>query len=159
MSLINKGKKMKVSAGILPFKIEDKKLKVFLVHMGGPFWQKKDKGAWSIPKGEVKDNEELLEAAKREFFEETGKKIDGNFLDLKEAKSSNKKIHIFAIEKDLDTNIKSNFFEIEWPPGSKKIKKFPEVDRAEWFDIEDAYEKITKNQRIFLDRLKNMLRL
>ncbi|WP_281951648.1 NUDIX domain-containing protein [Nitrosophilus kaiyonis] len=148
---------MKISAGILPFKKENNKLKVFLVHMGGPFWAKRDSGAWSIPKGEIKEDESLLEAAKREFFEETGKKIDGDFIDLKDAKTSNKIIHIFAINKDIDTDIKSNFFEIEWPPNSGKIKKFPEVDKAKWFDIDKAYEKIVKSQRVFLDRLKKII--
>lgn len=146
---------MKISAGILPFKIYDNHIKVFLVHMGGPFWKNKDLGAWSIPKGELKSGENLLEAAIREFFEETGKKIDGDFIDLGETKTSNKIIHIFAIKKDLDTNIKSNLFELEWPPKSGRIEKFPEVDKAEWFDIDEAYEKIVKSQRVFLDRLKN----
>jgi len=145
---------MKTSTGILPFKIENGRLKVFLVHMGGPFWAKKDKGAWSIAKGEVEEGEDLLKAAKREFFEETSKKIDGNFIDLGETKTSNKIIHIFAINKDLDTDAKSNYFELEWPPKSGNIQKFPEVDRAEWFDIDKAYEKIVKSQKNFLDRLQ-----
>lgn len=148
---------MKISAGILPFKIEKGVLKVFLVHMGGPFWAKKDNGAWSIAKGEVKKDENILDGAKREFFEETGKKIDGKFIDLGEYKTSNKILHIFAIKKDVDTDIKSNYFELEWPPKSGKIQKFPEVDRAEWFDIDTAYEKIVKSQKVFLDRLKAIL--
>ena len=148
---------MKISAGILPFKIEKGVLKVFLVHMGGPFWAKKDNGAWSIVKGELKNGENILDGAKREFFEETGKKIDGKFIDLGEYKTSNKILHIFAIKKDVDTDIKSNYFELEWPPNSGKIQKFPEVDRAEWFDIDTAYEKIVKSQKVFLDRLKAAL--
>jgi len=148
---------MKISAGILPFKIENGVLKIFLVHMGGPFWAKKDIGAWSIAKGIIKEGEDVLEGAKREFFEETGKKIEGDFIDLGEFKTDGKVLHIFAINKDLDTHIKSNFFELEWPPKSKKIQKFPEVDKAQWFDIDTAYQKIVKSQRIFLDRLKATL--
>ena len=147
---------MKISAGILPFKTYDNHIKLFLVHMGGPFWKNRDLGAWSIPKGEVKENETLLDAAKREFFEETGKRIDGDFIDLGEVKTQNKIIHIFAINRDLDTDIKSNLFELEWPPKSKKIQKFPEVDKAEWFDIDEAYKKIVKSQKPFLDRLKTI---
>ncbi len=145
---------MKISAGILPFKCYKGDLKVFLIHMGGPFWKNRDDGAWSIAKGEVKEGESILDAAKREFFEETGKKIEGDFIDLGEFKSSNKIIHIFAINKDLDTDIKSNCFELEWPPKSGKIQKFPEADRAKWFDIDEAERKIVKSQKIFLKRLR-----
>lgn len=148
---------MKISAGILPFKCYKGDLKVFLIHMGGPFWKNRDDGAWSIVKGEVKEGENILDAAKREFFEETGKKIDGDFIDLGEIKASNKIIHIFAINKDLDTDIKSNCFELEWPLKSGKIQKFPEADRAKWFDINEANRKIVKSQKVFLERLREKI--
>ncbi|WP_187647578.1 NUDIX domain-containing protein [Nitrosophilus labii] len=148
---------MKISAGILPFKCHKGDLKVFLIHMGGPFWKNRDDGAWSIVKGEVREGENILVAAKREFFEETGKKIEGDFIDLGEIKASNKIIHIFAINKDLDTDIKSNYFELEWPPKSGKIQKFPEADRAKWFDINEANRKIVKSQKVFLERLREKI--
>ncbi len=146
---------MKISAGILPFRRKDGKIEVFLVHMGGPFWAKKDEGAWSIPKGLVEEGEDLLQTAKREFYEETGERADGDFIDLGEAKSASKKLHIFALEApNLSTHIHSNTFTMEWPPKSGKMQEFPEVDRAAWFDIEEAKRKIVKSQRIFLERLQ-----
>ena len=148
---------MKVSAGILPYKREGNRWRVFLVHMGGPYWKKRDR-AWSIVKGEVEEGEELLSAAKREFAEETGESVDGNFLPLGSVKTSSKTVHAWAVEADPSTAIRSNTFEIEWPPKSGKIARFPEVDRASWFDLDEAKEKIVKSQIPFLERLEELLR-
>ncbi len=150
----------KYSAGILPYRYRKGKLEVLLVHPGGPFWVKKDEGAWSIPKGLKRDGEEPLDAAKREFEEETSFKAEGDFIDLGEIKqSSGKIIRIFAREMDIDVNkIKSNTFSLEWPKGSGNIKEYPEIDRAEWFDIEEAKKKILKGQIGFIDRLIGYLK-
>ena len=145
---------MKRSAGILPYRIEDGRLQVYLGHLGGPFWKRK-KRSWGIIKGEVQVGEEDLEAAKREFWEETGKRIDGAFLDLGEAKSSNKILHIFAISTHLDTDIRSNMVEMHY---RGKVLRFPEIDEAKWFDIEEAKERIIASQRIFLDRLERSVK-
>ena len=147
---------MKRSAGILPFRFKEGKLQVFLAHFGGPYWRAK-KRSWGIVKGEVAEGEELLEAAKREFFEETGKRVEGEFYDLGEVKAGNKINHIFAIEADLDTNIRSNTFTIEWPPKSGRFEEFPEIDKAAWFDMEEAQEVIVKSQLPFLERLRALL--
>lgn len=146
----------KHSAGILMFRFRDSSLEVFLVHPGGPFWAKKDEGVWSIPKGEFNiDSEDPLEAAKREFEEETGFILEGDFIPLDTLKQSSMKIvHAWAVEGDCDAaKIKSNTFSMEWPPRSGKQQEFPEVDRAGWFDIETAKIKILKGQRPFIDRL------
>jgi len=147
------------SAGILLYRFKDGQLQVMLVHPGGPFWKKKDKGAWSIPKGICEEGEASVEAAKREFKEETGFDIDGKFIDLGELKqSSGKIVHAWAVEGDLDTTkIKSNTFQIEWPKGSGKIREYPEIDKGEWFSIDIAKEKIVKGQKEFLDRLLEKL--
>jgi predicted NUDIX family NTP pyrophosphohydrolase len=147
---------VKHSAGILMFRFRDSSLEVLLVHPGGPFWAKKDEGAWSIPKGEFNiDSEDPLEEAKREFAEETGYTIEGDFISLDTLKQSSMKIvHAWAVAGDCDAaNIKSNTFSMEWPPRSGKQQEFPEVDRAEWFEIETAKIKILKGQRPFIDRL------
>ena len=143
------------SAGILLFRFRNEKLEVMLVHSGGPLWEKKDNGAWSIPKGLLEENENPLDAAKREFKEETGFEVDGEFIDLGELNQSSKKIvHVWALEKDLDvTNIVSNTFTLEWPKNSGKIQEYPEIDKAGWFDIELAKEKIRKGQIGFIDKL------
>src|SRR5687767_6537163 len=132
------------SAGILLFRKVNGNIEVILVHPGGPFWAKKDLGAWSIPKGEFSDDEEPLAAAVREFAEETGIKSSGDFFPLKPVKQkAGKIVQAFALELDVDvTNIKSNFFEMEWPPRSGKKQSFPEVDKAEWFSIDEAKLKI-----------------
>src|SRR6187402_3233926 len=125
-----------ITAGVLLYRFKSGALEVLLVHPGGPFWLKKDEGAWSIPKGELNEGEDKLEGARREFKEETGSAVEGKFITLKPVKSSNKMIHAFALEHDLDpSTIQSNSFEIEWPPKSGKMKEFPEVDRGEWFDL------------------------
>ena len=145
----------KHSAGILLYRFIDKKLEVFLVHPGGPFWAKKDKAAWSIPKGEFDDSEDPLEAAKREFKEETGIQIKGPFLDLGQLHQPSRKIvHAWAMEGHCEPEtLVSNEFEMEWPPKSGKYKKFPEVDRASWFTTDVAREKVHKGQVGFIDRL------
>lgn len=143
------------SYGILLFRFRKEKLEVMLVHPGGPFWTRKDEGAWSIPKGLPEGHEIPLDTAKREFKEETGFEVDGEFIDLGELnQSSKKKVHVWALEKDLDvTNVVSNTFTLEWPKNSGKIQEFPEVDKAGWFDIELAREKIRKGQIGFIYKL------
>jgi len=138
----------KRSAGILPFRTRRDGPELFLVHPGGPFWKNKDDGAWSIPKGEIDRDEEPLAAAQREFPEETGLEIGGTFTPLTPVKiASGKVIEAWAIEHDLDASaIRSNSFEIEWPPRSGKRQAFPEVDRAAWFAAPDALRKVTKGQ-------------
>ena len=147
------------SGGILLFKYVDGLLQVMLVHPGGPFWAKKDEGAWSIPKGIFEETERALEAAKREFKEETGFDVDGEFVELGELKQPSRKIvHAWALEKDLDVkNIQSNTFTLEWPKNSGNVKEYPEVDRAQWFDINEAKKKILKGQVGFIDRLTERL--
>jgi predicted NUDIX family NTP pyrophosphohydrolase len=143
------------SAGILLYRYQDDTLEVLLVHPGGPLWKHKDLGAWSIPKGLFEVTEDALDAAKREFVEETGFEIDGAFLELGEIKQpSNKIVHAWAIEGNLDaTRISSNSFTMEWPMRSGHIREFPEVDRGEWFDLQTARKKIYEGQAPFLDRL------
>jgi predicted NUDIX family NTP pyrophosphohydrolase len=146
---------LKQSAGILLYRMTDGILQVFLVHPGGPFFRKKDEGAWSIPKGEYIDGEEPLAAAQREFEEETGQKINGNFIKLSPVKQkSGKVVRAWAVEGNIDhENIVSNLFEIEWPPKSGKKASFPEIDRAGWFDIETARAKIIPGQADLLTQL------
>ncbi len=146
---------MKRSAGILPYKIENGKLLVYLGHLGGPFWARK-KRSWGVIKGEVEEGEEDLEAAKREFLEETGKRVDGEFMDLGEFKTSNKVLHIFAIQKDLDTNICSNTVRMEY---RGKVLEFPEIDRVEWFDMDTAKEVILSSQLPILQHLQRSVGL
>lgn len=139
---------IKQSAGILLYRKVDVELQVFLVHPGGPFFKNKDDGAWSIPKGEFIDGEAALNAAQREFEEETGQKIDGNFIELKPVTlKSGKKVYAWAVEGDIDHDtIMSNTFEMEWPPKSDKKQNFPEIDRAAWFEAETAKTKINPGQ-------------
>ena len=126
-----------------------------MAHFGGPFWKNK-KRSWGIVKGELEQDEEPLEAAKREFYEETGKEIDGKFIDLGEVRASGKVNRVFAVQADLDTQIRSNTFTLEWPPKSGKMVEFPEIDKAAWFDLEDAKEVIVASQIPFLERLAKM---
>jgi predicted NUDIX family NTP pyrophosphohydrolase len=146
----------KQSAGLLMYRRTGSGLEVFLVHPGGPFWAKKDLGAWSIPKGELAANEDPLVAAQREFEEETGMRPDGLFIRLTPIKQpSGKTIHAWAFEGDCDADaIRSNSFSMEWPPRSGRQQEFPEVDRAEWFTIEVAKEKIVKGQSGFIQELE-----
>ncbi|WP_455209226.1 NUDIX domain-containing protein [Kaarinaea lacus] len=147
------------SAGILLYRLKNDKLEVMLVHPGGPYWAKKDESAWSIPKGLVEENEPPLEAAKREFKEETGFAVAGDFVELGALRQPSKKIvHAWALKQDLDsTKIVSNTFELEWPKNSGVIKKYPEIDRAGWFGIAEAKQKILKGQQEFLNILANLV--
>jgi predicted NUDIX family NTP pyrophosphohydrolase len=146
----------KISAGILLFRRRPPDLEVMLVHPGGPFWAKKDLGAWSIPKGLADEGEDLLAAAKREFLEETGATVEGEFLDLGAHKQpGGKTIAAWACEGDFDpATLKSNTFSLEWPPRSGRMAEFPEVDRAAWYLIDDALVKISKGQRPIVTALK-----
>jgi predicted NUDIX family NTP pyrophosphohydrolase len=145
----------KRSAGILMYRRRDAGLELLLVHPGGPFWAKKDLGAWSIPKGEYSESEDALAVAKREFEEETGARVQGDFLSLGELVQPGRKIvSAWAIEGDFDpSDLKSNLFEMEWPPKSGRKQSFPEVDRAQWFSPADARQKILKGQSEFITRL------
>jgi predicted NUDIX family NTP pyrophosphohydrolase len=149
----------KQSAGILLFRENKAGLEVFLVHPGGPFWKNKDEGVWSIPKGELNEHEESLPAAIREFFEETGVLLSGEFIPLNPVRlKSGKKVFAWALEKDIDAeNILSNNFEIEWPPKSGKMQSFPEVDRGEWFTVAQAKKKINDVQVAFINELENKI--
>lgn len=143
------------SAGILLYRYRNGRPEVLLVHPGGPFWQNRDTAAWSIPKGLVESGEDRLAAARREFEEETGQPVEGPFIDLGELKQpSGKIIHVWAAEGAFDpARLQSNTFELEWPRHSGQIRTFPEVDRAAWFDLASAREKIHQGQRGFLERL------
>jgi predicted NUDIX family NTP pyrophosphohydrolase len=145
---------IKQSAGLLVYREGDAGVEIFLVHPGGPFFAKKDDGAWSIPKGEF-DDEDSLTAARREFEEETGQKIVGDFFALTPIKQKGGKIvHAWAVEADIDADvIKSNTFEMEWPPRSGKTATFPEIDRAAWFDPATAQQKINPAQADLITEL------
>ncbi len=134
------------------------KLEVLLVHPGGPYWRRRDEGAWSIPKGEIGASEEAATAARREFLEETGMAVAGTLEPLGEIRQrGGKRVIAFAVEGDFDVStVRSNSFEMEWPPRSGKTQAFPEVDRAEWFDLPRAHVKILESQRPLLDRLAEL---
>jgi predicted NUDIX family NTP pyrophosphohydrolase len=146
------------SAGILVYRKVNGFPEVFLVHPGGPFWAKKDNGTWSIPKGEF-ENEDPLDAARREFEEETGRKLNGNFRPLTPVKlKSGKMIRSFATEDHFETDgFVSNNFAMEWPPKSGKMQEFPEVDKFEWFDLPTAKIKINEGQVGLLEELEGLL--
>ncbi len=146
---------MKTSAGILPYRKKEKP-EVYLGRMGGPWWRHRQR-AWSIFKGEVREGEAPLQAARREFSEETGQRIDGAFIPLGSVKSGGKEIFVWAVEAEPPTQIRSNLFTIEWPPHSGKRASFPEMERAGWFDLEEAREMIVASQLPFLDRLEALL--
>jgi predicted NUDIX family NTP pyrophosphohydrolase len=145
----------KLSAGILMFRRAAGEPEVLLVHPGGPFWRKKDAGAWSIPKGEYEEGEDPLAAAMREFEEETGLRPAGDAVSLGQVRQAGGKlVTAWALEGDCDASTcRSNSFSMEWPKGSGKMSEFPEVDRAEWFALSVAREKILKGQLPFLERL------
>jgi predicted NUDIX family NTP pyrophosphohydrolase len=148
------------SAGILLHRQGPAGLEVLLVHPGGPFWKHKDAGAWSIPKGELDEGEDPRACALREFAEETGTRLpDGALEDLGTVKlKSGKLILGFGLEGDLDpATVESNTFEVEWPPRSGRMQAFPEVDRAEWLDLDAAREKLNPAQAAFVDRLEALL--
>ena len=146
----------KISAGILMYRKRNGELQVFLVHPGGPLWAKKDLGAWSIPKGEIDPGEDPLSAAQREFEEETGVKISGRFIPLSSVKlKSGKVVRAWAVEGNCDPEvIRSNTFSTEWPPRSGRKQEFPEIDRAEWFELAEAKEKINKGQTPLIEELE-----
>ena len=149
----------KKSAGILPFRFRNNHIEVLLVHPGGPLWAGKDEGAWSISKGLFEENESPLDAAKREFKEETSFGVEGDFIELGRIKQPGGKIvFAYAREMDLDERkILSNKFSMEWPRKSGIIREFPEVDTAGWFEVESARKKILKGQQLFIDRLLSIL--
>ncbi len=144
-----------VSAGILVYRVRAGMPEVFLVHPGGPYWRSKDAGAWSIPKGELEEGADALTTAQREFLEETGASMRGEFVALTPLKQpGGKLVHAWAVSGDLDaSSITSNTFRMEWPPHSGRQQEFPEVDRGGWFTIAVAKEKILAGQRGFLDQL------
>lgn len=150
----------KLSAGLLVYRIRDKKPEVFLCHPGGPFYKNKDAGVWSIPKGEFEVDEEPLAAAKREFYEEIGQEMTGEFVPLKPVKykDGRKIVYAWAVKGDLDpSTVKSNTFPLEWPPKSGKYIDTPEVDRGAWFSIEEARQKILGQQASLIDDLLDQL--
>ncbi|MBC7422246.1 MAG: NUDIX domain-containing protein [Ferruginibacter sp.] len=146
----------KKSAGIILYRYQAAILQVLLVHPGGPFWAKKDVGVWSIPKGEFDETESPFDAALREVKEETGLLLAGNFTALQPVKQkSGKLVYAWALQKDIDaTQIKSNSFQMEWPPKSGKQQSFPEVNAAAWFSLEEAAEKILAGQLPLLQELQ-----
>jgi predicted NUDIX family NTP pyrophosphohydrolase len=146
----------RLSAGIILYRRKNQAIEVFLVHPGGPFWKNKDRATWSIPKGEYEAGDDPLAAARREFEEETGTRApDGEPLPLGETRQAGGKVvRAWAIEGDCAAEaIRSNLFELEWPPKSGKLQQFPEVDRAGWFELAEAREKLLPGQHGFLDRL------
>ena len=146
----------KTSAGLLMYRIRNRELEVLLAHPGGPFFARRDEGAWTIPKGEVEPNEALMDAAVREFTEETGAKPEGPFIALSPiTQKSGKRVHAWAFEADWDaTTLASNMVTLEWPPRSGEYREFPEVDRAEFFTLAVGARKINPAQRAFLDELE-----
>jgi predicted NUDIX family NTP pyrophosphohydrolase len=147
----------KLSAGLLMYRMTSLRLEVLLVHPGGPFWRRKDRGAWSIPKGEYPSTEDPMEAAKREFLEETGCQPHGPFIPLTAVKQAGGKlISAWAFEGDWDpAQLRSNTFSMELPKGSGRFQEFPEVDRAAWFEIPEARRRINPGQVPLLDELLN----
>lgn len=148
------------SAGLLLLRESRGALEVLLVHPGGPFWARKDDGAWSIPKGEFDAGEEPLAAARREFAEETGTTVAGEFIELQPVRQpSGKIVHAWAVRADFDpAQLRSNTFSIEWPPKSGQLREFPEVDRAAWFALDQARAKIQPGQLPLLDQLNRLPR-
>jgi len=146
------------SAGIVAFRKKRRRIEVLLVHPGGPFWRNKDLGAWSIPKGEYDASDDPEDVARREFREELGIEMTEDLLPLGEIRQrGGKMVKAFAVEMDIDVeNIQSNAFEIEWPPRSGRRQAFPEIDRAEWFDLAAARTKINEAQRTLLERLETI---
>jgi predicted NUDIX family NTP pyrophosphohydrolase len=147
----------RAAAGLLLFRRKSDDLEVLLVHPGGPLWTRKDEGAWSIPKGEIEPGEDPLRAAQREFEEELGSPVSGDFIPLTQIRqASGKLVHAWAVEADFNpATLQSGTFSMEWPPRSGRQQHFPEVDRAQWFTIEDAKRKINKAQIALLDQLSS----
>jgi predicted NUDIX family NTP pyrophosphohydrolase len=144
---------MKRSAGLLLYRRKGKAFEFFLVHPGGPFWRRKDAGAWTVPKGAIEPGEDPLAAARREFTEETGFGVDGEFVALGDFKQpGGKHVAVWAVEGDCDpAKLTSNEFEMEWPPRSGKRQSFPEVDRGQWFSESEARGKFLVGQRPLLE--------
>ncbi len=151
---------MRKSAGILLYKYREEHLMVFLVHPGGPFWKNKDAGAWTIPKGEFAEDEYPLQAAVREFKEETGTTISGTFIELSPVKQKGGKlIYAWAVEGNIDAaTLHSNSFNLEWPPQSGKLLSVPKVDKGDWFFITEANQKINSAQKALLEELVEKIR-
>lgn len=149
----------KQSAGLLLYKRQGGEINVLLAHPGGPFWAKKDKGAWTLPKGLVEAGETPLDAAIREFKEETGFPVAGEFVTLGAVvQRGGKHVEAWAVEGDCDPGALKPFtFEMEWPPRSGRMAKFPEIDRVAWFDLAEAAERILPSQRPFIERLAALL--
>jgi predicted NUDIX family NTP pyrophosphohydrolase len=151
----------KLSAGLLVYRRGDREVEVLLVHPGGPYWAKKDEGAWSIPKGEYDPDEDPLEVALREFEEEIGRTPPGpaGAVWLGELRQpSGKIVSAWAVEGDVDvSDVQSNTFQMEWPPRSGQTGEFPEVDRAGWFGLDEARRKLLRGQLGFIDRLLELL--
>jgi predicted NUDIX family NTP pyrophosphohydrolase len=148
------------SAGILLFRVSRTGLEVLLVHPGGPYWQKKNEGVWTIPKGGLMPGEIPLDAAKREFFEETGMQPHGDFISLEPViQKSGKQVLAWALEGDMEPGLlRSNLFEMEWPPRSGKKQRFPEVDRGTWFPVSQALQMILPAQREFIVQLQSLIK-
>jgi predicted NUDIX family NTP pyrophosphohydrolase len=144
------------SAGVVLYRRRGNGLEVLLVHPGGPFWARRDEGAWSIPKGEFQAGEAPADAARREFTEETGLELHADLLPLTPvAQSRGKTVHPFAVEGEIDpAAVTSNAFTLEWPPHSGRIESFPEIDRAAWFSLDEARRRIVAGQRPILDELR-----
>jgi predicted NUDIX family NTP pyrophosphohydrolase len=149
----------KQSAGLLLYRLRSGSPEVLLGHPGGPFWSEKDEGAWTVPKGLIAAGETPLAAARREFAEETGYRPQRKVVSLGEARQpGGKVVHVWAVEDDWDASeLRSNSFEMEWPPKSGRQQQFPELDRAAWFTLGEARLKILTGQAIFLDRLEKVI--
>lgn len=147
------------SAGILLFRSSNGLIEVFLVHHGGPYWANRDDGAWSIPKGEINAGEDPLDAARREFQEETGFEVQGAALLLRPVKQAGGKIvHAWAVRGDANpAAVKSNYYSVMWPPKSGRLRSYPEVDRAGWFGLEEARQKLIKGQLPLIEELEEMI--
>ncbi len=150
----------RVSAGLLMFRRRGGALEVLLVHPGGPFWAKKDLGAWTLPKGEIAEGEDEVATARREFEEETGLRPEGALLPLGSVKQKGGKVvHAWAFEGDADAGaIRSNTYQVQWPPGSGQSRTFPEVDRAEWFSLDEARRRLNPAQAELIDTLERVVR-
>jgi predicted NUDIX family NTP pyrophosphohydrolase len=148
------------SAGILMYRRRGGRLEVLLAHPGGPYWAKKDAGAWGIPKGVVEPGEDTLAAARREFREEMGFEAEGEVQALEALRQpSGKLVHAWIVEGDCDASqLRSNEFELEWPPKSGIVKRYPEIDRAAWFPLDEARERMLAGQRPFLDQLQALVK-
>jgi predicted NUDIX family NTP pyrophosphohydrolase len=148
----------RLSAGLLMYRIKDGRIEILLAHPGGPYFVKRDEGAWTIPKGEPKGNEDLLVTAQREFEEETGVRPTGPFMPLQPIKQKGGKVvHAWAFEGECEPGtVKSNTFLMEWPPKSGRQQEFPEMDRAEWFDLATASMKIKAGQEALVDELARL---